>query len=99
MGFVIAFASAPSTSVMPRVLSPIPNIDCAKFCHPTKSWSLYESNFPAQTWSFATSKQFLEKSLTSIQVQYSVAARVAVGLNQDKMGAGCAGTKQAEQEA
>lgn len=33
-------------------LSPIPSADCARFCHATKSWSLGESIFLAQTWNF-----------------------------------------------
>lgn len=61
-----------------------------------KSQSLYEGNFPAQTRNFAMSRQFFGES-TDFHSS-AVAAGVALGLNQDKVGAGCAGTKQAEQE-
>lgn len=83
------------------VLSPIPNTDCAGFCHPTKSWSLGESNFLAQTWNFTGLRPANTVFGEGTDFHSTVAARVVVGLNQDETGAGCAGTTgmgQAEQE-
>lgn len=81
-----------------EALSPIPSTDCARCCHPAKSWSLGDSNFLAQTWNSTglrpANTVFGEGTDFHSTV---VAARVVVGLNQDKTEAGCAGSTGAEQ--